>query len=81
VKINHRQVSLPDVEHWLCKLYWFSERDIGGTRSFSMNPSVAEPHLHPCVDVIWGPDVQKMSKDALESMKRFVEKNCTVTPP
>ena len=75
VKINNREISVLDVEHWLCKLYWFSERDTGGSRSFSMKPSVYEAHLHPCMDIVWGDEVYKISNEAAKAMKRMIEKD------
>jgi hypothetical protein len=59
-------------EHWLCKLYWFSKRNTGSTmRSFSRNPSVAEPHLHPCVDIIKGGDAQKIFHPRLKRNSKW----------
>jgi hypothetical protein len=73
MEINDREVSILDVEHWLSKLCWFSERDIGGNRSFSTTPRACEAHLHPCMDVVWGAEVQKISQQAVNAMKKIIK--------
>jgi hypothetical protein len=73
VRINNREVTVLDVEHWLCKLYWFSERDTGGSRSFSTRPSTHEAHLHPCMDIVWGPELHHICQEAVDAMKRMIK--------
>lgn len=39
-----------------------------------MKPSVHEAHLHLCMDIVWGTEVQEIAGQAAEAMKEMIRK-------